>query len=163
MNKCKECGKETKTKFCSRSCSATYNNRGVRRHGKKQIKRNCLMCEVETYNQKYCSNQCQINYQSKQNKELAIKENDIKNNVLGKKILIDMYGEQCSVCGLLNIWNGKELKLELDHINGIANDNRIENVRLICPNCHSQTDTYKAKNKTSTRKYRKKYYKKTAD
>lgn len=45
------------------------------------------------------------------------------------------------------IWNGDKLVLELDHVNGDNKDNRIENLRFLCPNCHSQTDTYKGKNK----------------
>lgn len=53
----------------------------------------------------------------------------------------------CSVCFCEPFHNGKPLTLELDHINGISNDNRIENLRWICPNCHSQTTTYKGKNK----------------
>ena len=41
----------------------------------------------------------------------------------------------------------KKLSLQLDHINGINNDHRIENLRFLCPNCHSQTETYAGKNK----------------
>ena len=52
----------------------------------------------------------------------------------------------CAICGITE-WQGKTLSLELDHINGINNDNRIENLRFLCPNCHSQTTTYGAKNK----------------
>lgn len=48
---------------------------------------------------------------------------------------------KCSVCGISE-WNEKPLMLQLDHINGDRYDNSIENLRLICPNCHSQTDTY---------------------
>lgn len=48
---------------------------------------------------------------------------------------------ECVVCGI-DKWRGKRLSLHLDHLNGINNDNRIENLRLLCPNCHSQTDTY---------------------
>lgn len=48
----------------------------------------------------------------------------------------------CAVCGLTPEWNGKERRLQVDHINGKYNDNRKDNVRFICPNCHSQTDTY---------------------
>lgn len=48
-------------------------------------------------------------------------------------------------CGNIGIWEDKELILELDHINGISNDNRVENLRWICPNCHSQTETYRRK------------------
>lgn len=48
----------------------------------------------------------------------------------------------CSECNMQPLWNSKELKLHLDHISGDNTDNRIENLRLLCPNCHSQTDTY---------------------
>lgn len=52
---------------------------------------------------------------------------------------------KCSCCGI-NSWLDKPLSLQLDHINGINNDHRIENLRFLCPNCHSQTDTYAGKN-----------------
>tara|TARA_R110000782_G_C14551666_1_gene385044 strand:- start:64 stop:516 length:453 start_codon:yes stop_codon:yes gene_type:complete len=53
---------------------------------------------------------------------------------------------ECEVCELSE-WNGKPISCHLDHINGINNDHRLENLRMICPNCHSQTDTYCGKNK----------------
>lgn len=54
--------------------------------------------------------------------------------------------EECSICGLGKEWNGKKITLVLDHINGKHNDNRIKNLRLLCPNCHSQTETFAGKN-----------------
>lgn len=54
---------------------------------------------------------------------------------------------ECAKCGITN-WIGKPLSLHLDHINGKNNDHRIENLRFLCPNCHSQTETYAGKNKT---------------
>lgn len=53
---------------------------------------------------------------------------------------------KCSCCGISE-WNNKPITLQLDHINGNNSDHRLENLRLICPNCHSQTDTYCGKNK----------------
>lgn len=55
----------------------------------------------------------------------------------------------CEICGQTNEWNGKHLTLQLDHINGNHYDNRLENLRIVCPNCHTQTDTFgnKTKNK----------------
>lgn len=53
---------------------------------------------------------------------------------------------RCSNCGLLDKWNGKEITLHLDHINGVNNDHRLENLRFLCPNCHSQTETYCGRN-----------------
>lgn len=52
---------------------------------------------------------------------------------------------ECSSCGLAPEWNGKPLSLHLEHINGEHSDNRIENLTILCPNCHSQTDTYGGK------------------
>lgn len=53
--------------------------------------------------------------------------------------------ERCEVCGITE-WNGKAVSFELDHINGVRNDHRLKNLRIICPNCHSQTETYRARN-----------------
>jgi hypothetical protein len=53
---------------------------------------------------------------------------------------------RCTMCGMGDRWLGSEITLEVDHINGRHNDNRPENVRLLCPNCHSQTETYCARN-----------------
>lgn len=53
---------------------------------------------------------------------------------------------QCALCLLESEWNGKPLVLRLDHINGVNNDDRIENLRFLCPNCDSQTDTFCGRN-----------------
>lgn len=61
---------------------------------------------------------------------------------------------KCAICGNIGIWNGQKLTLQLDHINGIHNDHRIENLRFLCPNCHSATETYAGKNvKHNKKKY----------
>jgi Zn finger protein HypA/HybF involved in hydrogenase expression len=49
---------------------------------------------------------------------------------------------KCSICNNPGHWNNQELVLQLDHINGINSDNRLENLRFLCPNCHTQTETY---------------------
>jgi hypothetical protein len=53
---------------------------------------------------------------------------------------------------MLPIWNEKKLTLQLDHINGIRNDHRLENLRWLCPNCHSQTETFCGKQNTGKTK-----------
>jgi 5-methylcytosine-specific restriction endonuclease McrA len=65
----------------------------------------------------------------------------VKNRLLKEKLLI----YECNNCGISE-WDGKDISLHLDHINGICDDNRVENLRLLCPNCHSQTPTYGGKN-----------------
>ncbi|MFF5895713.1 HNH endonuclease [Streptomyces argenteolus] len=55
--------------------------------------------------------------------------------------------ERCALCGTEPIWQGLPLPLEVDHINGIWRDNRLQNLRLLCPNCHSTTDTYRGRGK----------------
>lgn len=64
-----------------------------------------------------------------------------------RKSLIEIKGYRCEICSI-DEWLGKKITLEIDHINGINNDNRIENLRFLCLNCHSQTDTFRGKNIT---------------
>lgn len=68
----------------------------------------------------------------------------VKSLIIRKQLL----PYKCSVCDMNPIWNGKELKLQMDHINGNKRDQRLENLRMICPNCHSQTETFGSKNKS---------------
>lgn len=71
-----------------------------------------------------------------------------------KKFILAEQNNKCVICGLDNVWNGKILIFILDHIDGDASNNRRENIRMICPNCDTQLDTYKSKNKNSARKER---------
>ena len=73
-----------------------------------------------------------------------------KSNNHLKHLLLDngFLKNECYICNITNVWNKLPLSLQMDHINGINTDNRIENLRILCPNCHSQTTTYSAKNKT---------------
>lgn len=58
----------------------------------------------------------------------------------------ELLSDKCSIC-FITEWCGEKLSLHLDHINGNNTDNRIDNLRLLCPNCHSLTSTYCGKNK----------------
>lgn len=59
-----------------------------------------------------------------------------------KLIEFGLKESKCEKCGLELVWNNKPLSLQLDHINGDRRDNRLINLRILCPNCHSQTSTY---------------------
>lgn len=58
---------------------------------------------------------------------------------------------KCAICGNSGYWQDKPLSLHIDHINGINNDNRLDNLRFLCPNCHSQTVTYCGRNLTTNK------------
>lgn len=81
---------------------------------------------------------------------LEVVENTQKNSITGalKRFLLKegIKEHKCEECGL-NEWNKKPLSLELDHTDGIRSNNRLENLKLLCPNCHSQTETWRGRNK----------------
>jgi hypothetical protein len=69
-----------------------------------------------------------------------------------------IYNEQeskCAICSMPRSWNGKVINFVLDHIDGNAANGKRSNLRLICPNCNSQLDTFTSKNKNSARTYRR--------
>ncbi len=65
----------------------------------------------------------------------------LKNRMINEGIIENV----CSICGTSE-WLGNLLNMELDHIDGNRTNHRLENLRMLCPNCHSQTDTYRSKN-----------------
>lgn len=80
--------------------------------------------------------------------EILVENSTYQNNSsLKRRIVNEGYLDYyCSICKITS-WNDRPITLQLDHINGINTDNRIDNLRFLCPNCHSQTETYAGKNK----------------
>jgi hypothetical protein len=125
----------------------------------KKPRNNCLNCGEEcaraTYI--YCSNKCQRGHQSKRLREEWYNNQSMPSWDTIKSILFQDRENKCSCCNISE-WNGKSIVLEVDHIDGNSENNRPENLRFICPNCHSQTDTYKARNIGKGRHYRRERY-----
>ena len=153
-----------KKKFCNHSCAASFNNKSDRRYENqhtiklhKKICKNCNLKKVPTVTSEYCSSKCFHDFQWMKKKEL-IKENpnDFSSRNL-KKLLLEEKGHQCEIC-TLSKWMEKDIEIELDHIDGNHRNNHFDNLRLICPNCHAQTPTYKGRNRGNGRAYRKKRY-----
>ncbi len=68
------------------------------------------------------------------------------NGVLKRRLLAEgLLEDRCQKCGLGPTWQGQRISLQLDHMNGDRQDNRLENLRILCPNCHSQTPTFGSK------------------
>jgi hypothetical protein len=167
MNNCKNCGTETKNpKFCSSSCAASFNNKGVRRHGKETGV--CIECgsKKSNYSAKFCSIDC---FHSYRKNDFITKwlngENDGCPPIghgLSKRIrqyLMEQQNNSCIKCGWseVNKTTGK-VPLEINHIDGDWRNNNRDNIELICPNCHSLTPTHKALNRGNGRPHVKYNY-----
>ncbi len=79
---------------------------------------------------------------------ILVEESDytLTSGMKQRLVRVGILEQKCYECGITE-WEGRPLSFHLDHINGINNDHRRENLRLLCPNCHSQTATYCGKNK----------------
>lgn len=125
----------------------------------KDQKKFCLNCNSiipfkgYTYNRKYCNNQCQADHKQKvclERDTRLFNEGAELKRPNQRRVLTALRGYNCECCGLSS-WQGKDIVLQVDHINGDPYNNTPENLRLICPNCHSQTDTFAGANRGNGR------------
>ena len=109
-------------------------------------KKNCLKCDTEFMwhpsqsKGKYCCNECGINHRLN---EQIKSGNYTKSNALSYFRRFTEY--KCTECGISE-YNNKPIRLQIDHIDGNNKNDTIENYRYLCPNCHTQTDTWGVKN-----------------
>jgi Zn finger protein HypA/HybF involved in hydrogenase expression len=160
MNKCNECGIDIpkNRKFCSNSCAAKYNNKVYPKRTSGRTKPKCKNCDAKlnNYVKQYCNSKCCAEYKSKTISLPKILNGTSTNNFALKRYLKDSVKNECFDCGISAEWNGRPLTLQLDHIDGNSDNNNLNNLRLLCPNCHSQTENYGSKNNgNSQRKYNK--------
>jgi hypothetical protein len=173
MNNCLICKRETRYTYCSLSCS------NVSRTAKNEARyllnpKRCLCCqEPISYNKRftniYCSSSCSatITNTKRPKKPKPVSRGSlysqaVKRFELGqvtkrstiRNILIEKRGNRCEICGLPPIWCDKPITMVVDHIDGNAGDSKPNNVRLLCPNCTSQTPTFCGRNKGNGRQSR---------
>jgi hypothetical protein len=145
-------------KYCSLSCSASTTNS----QRTKLDTRKCKNCSEEFISNGvkrlniFCSSHCCNEYKVKENFTKIENRIYVSSNIL-KKYLIHKNGDKCMECG----WDKinpvtKKVPIELEHIDGNHKNNTLENVKLLCPNCHSLTTTYKALNRGKGRPSRRK-------
>lgn len=143
--------KSRRNDFCNQSCSASYNNRGVRRHGQSRGK--CEICgKTLTTHYNKCCNETKCKTMYTVNHFPSLSHLPYSKKAVLKRYYILIRGHKCENCGLIS-WLEQPIPLILHHINGDAYNWCPENVQLLCGNCHPFTPNFCGKNKgKSTRK-----------
>lgn len=159
---CREPITKRANKFCDQSCAAKYNNQKYPKRS-KTIKGKCVGCGDALFKgTKYCTLKCQQDHRHKSyiDRWLAGEINGL--TTIGtasehiKRWLRETRGNACELCGWheVNPFTGK-VPVVADHIDGHWENNRPENLKLVCPNCDSLQSTYKAANKGNGRPWRR--------
>lgn len=152
MYKCDVCEKEFK------SHRQLNGHKSVHREGgrysvsrRKKEATCCPKCNTLTFNPKYCSNKCQREHEWDLRFE-QITNGEVFPEQQMKRYLLETRGEKCEHCGIGSEWNGKPLTLQMDHIDGNSDNNTLDNLQILCPNCHTQTHTWCGRNKKNTKR-----------
>jgi hypothetical protein len=153
-------------------CRAEVTTQGLSTHIKKctqEFKHVCEGCGKGTNNERFCSRSCRakvVNTERAARKEKQPEMTDKEADTLCRfskglitirstlrSLLSKLKGYKCEMCGISE-WNGQSITLIVDHIDGDAGNNMPTNLRLLCPNCNSQTPTFGGRNKGKGRKSR---------
>jgi len=167
MNSCLVCSRPATYQYCSLACSNT--GRIVKNETKYKLNpKRCKQCGGALPYEKrhdyiFCSHSCSATYTNlkrehkkkpqKENRSLHVQmmEKFLQGNLTERssirKALIKIKGNLCAKCTMQNTWCDNPLTLVVDHVDGDAGNNRPSNLRLLCPNCNSQTTTFGGRNK----------------
>jgi len=129
---------------CAKEIGLSPNGSNSKIQLKKRVEE--LGLDISHFDQTQDARKASIKYTL----EEIMVENSTYQNItkLKERIIRDhIIPYQCAICGNTGEWLGQRLGLQLDHINGKHFDHRKENLRFLCPNCHSQTETFSGKNK----------------
>lgn len=153
-----------KYKFCSHTCSAIKANIGYNRHRGESVKdRNCLNCggslNGKPYKAKYCNNTCSGEHNTKIFLDYWLTKGMFEKKPLygpGRRYYLSIRGMKCEECGWdkINPTTGKS-PLNVDHIDGDCTNNIPENIKVLCPSCHSLTPTYGSLNKGKSKRVKR--------
>jgi hypothetical protein len=152
-------------KYCSSSCSAraTATTRLETLKLKLEPETHCvchhcnekfkITSTTQSRRRKFCSSSCRAEHLRKIKTNERIRRGEVTTSPTLKRYVAERDGEQCSKCGIMG-WNNETLVFQLDHIDGDPSNNKPDNLRLLCPNCHSQTPTFGYRNRGNGRRTR---------
>lgn len=132
--------KKQEKSFCGIECYSAY------RIETSKNNHTCPNCKnvfySRYYNAKFCSRRCSNESRKGMFYDGLKTGCKIASQAIQREYLAEKNGNKCSICNIPPVWNDKFLVLQIDHIDGDRKNNTYDNLRLLCPNCHTQTETW---------------------